>query len=260
MICGSDSALQKAGTDGRAGYGCSLLPKDDGSVEMECPEDTVSIGRALCGGEPYDPREGVCVFDTVRSFAEFEKYHKCWEQAVDWSNHFCDTRDGHVYLYEKIGNAMWMAENLAYGDSVQTPSLIYGHDCSDVNSGCAYTWGAAMDSIALARDTVFKAKCGYMENNSLTCQLPPIVRGICPEGWHLPSMRDFTTMVNTLGKPEAFSFLLNRVGQTVTPRYFWTTEIDGEETITMVVSGNNNSVGFGIRPMNKKWYVRCLKD
>jgi uncharacterized protein (TIGR02145 family) len=171
-----------------------------------------------------------------------------------------DERDGHVYKTLYVGDYMWMAENLAYGDSVQTPSLIYGHDCSDTNNGCAYKWGAAMDSIALIRDTVYKAKCGYRENNSLTCQLPPIVRGICPEGWHLPRRHEFTTMTNILSETELRSLLSNRVGQTDIPRYFWTPEIDVEEAWTMCLTGISYPPGFRTRPMNKKWYVRCVKD
>jgi uncharacterized protein (TIGR02145 family) len=260
VTCGEKSERQKAGAAGRAGRGCSMRDLHNGAYEFMCPEDTVKVYAANCGGKPYDPKQGYCVFDTVRTPEEYKKYSKCWEQAVDWSNHFCDTRDGHAYLYEKIGDQVWMAENLAYGDSVQTPSLIYGHDCSDTNNGCAYKWGAAMDSIALARDTVYKAKCGYRENNSLTCQLPPIVRGICPEGWHLPRRHEFTTMTNILSETELRSLLSNRVGQTDIPRYFWTPEIDVEEAWTMCLTGISYPPGFRTRPMNKKWYVRCVKD
>lgn len=266
VTCGKDSVWQKAGVDGRAGRGCSMVDRHNGEYDFVCPGDTVKVYAAQCGGKPYDPKQGYCVFDTLRTPEEYKKYSKCWEQAVDWSNHFCDTRDGHVYLYEKIGDQVWMAENLAYADSIQTPSLIGGHDCSDVYNGCGYTWGAAIDSIALARDTVFKAKCGYKVNNALTCQMPTILQGVCPEGWHMPFMREYSLLKQNLGDQDAYSFLSNRDGhQPKRPlfwtREFWTREGDGDEAFTMVLYWKNDyTLYFESFAMNDTNFVRCVKD
>lgn len=199
VTCGEKSERQKAGVAGRAGRGCSMRDLHNGAYEFMCPEDTVKVYAANCGGKPYDPKQGYCVFDTVRTPEEYKKYRKCWEQAVDWSNHFCDTRDGNVYPYVKIAGQIWMARNLAYADSIATPSLIHGKTCFAEQIGCAYTWGAAIDSIALARNPENPTTCGYIrEGDADNCNLPHIVRGICPDGWHLPNTRDFASLKDTL--------------------------------------------------------------
>ncbi len=99
---------------------------------------------------------------------------------------FKDIRDGQVYKTVKIGTQTWMAENLNYSDSVRTPSLKERSWCYDNSAdSCAkygrlYTWAAAIDSVALALEGL---TCG----NGKTCTFPGKVKGICPEGWHLPT-------------------------------------------------------------------------
>jgi uncharacterized protein (TIGR02145 family) len=111
-----------------------------------------------------------------------------------------DDRDGNVYQTVKIGNQIWMAENLKYLPTVmdlKTYSLTI--PCYYVNSfryndlarakltyeyktfGVLYNWPAAMD-------------------NSLSSSTNPSeVRGVCPVGWHLPSDAEWTTLSDYLG-------------------------------------------------------------
>ena len=119
-----------------------------------------------------------------------------------------DSRDNHVYkvvkieVEEKSYSQVWMAENLNYADSATTPSLIGRNWCyNDDEKNCEvggryYTWAAAIDSVALAADTVNPMTCGYGEE----CELDSIViRGICPEGWHLPSIHEWGLLSVAMG-------------------------------------------------------------
>ncbi len=112
-----------------------------------------------------------------------------------------DSRDGKNYKTIKIGEQTWMAENLNYADSAETPSLKGNSWCYDDKvkncdlTGRLYRWAAAIDSVKLAKDADNPQSCGY--DNS--CLLPSIVQGICPEGWHLPSKDDWDILIAAAG-------------------------------------------------------------
>ena len=80
-----------------------------------------------------------------------------------------DARDGQTYQTIQMGNSWWMAENLRY--DAGNGSYCYENDAVRCEKyGKLYTWEAAMRS--------------------------------CPEGWHLPSLTEFETMIYSIGGPE----------------------------------------------------------
>ena len=107
-----------------------------------------------------------------------------------------DPRDGQVYKTVKIGNQVWMAQNLNYADSVKTPSLkgkswCYNNDPEKCAiAGRLYTWAAAIDSVKLATDKDNPVDCG----NGKLCGLIGPLQGICPDGWLLPSEKEWSEM------------------------------------------------------------------
>ncbi len=101
---------------------------------------------------------------------------------------FIDTRDGTGYNWVKIGDQIWMAENLRYLPSVVGPETgsqitpyyyVYDYDGTDVvgaisttnyyTYGVLYNWPAAMNEEESSTNT------------------PSGLQGVCPDGWHLPS-------------------------------------------------------------------------
>ncbi len=111
-----------------------------------------------------------------------------------------DSRDGNKYRAVKIGEQVWMAENLRYLPCVSGPGTgsetkpyyyVYGYDGSNVNEakananydtyGVLYNWPAAMN-----------------EAKSSTAS-PSVVQGVCPAGWHLPSNEEWTKLTDYLG-------------------------------------------------------------
>jgi uncharacterized protein (TIGR02145 family) len=80
-------------------------------------------------------------------------------------NTFKDPRDGTVYKTVKIGNQIWMCENLKYKT---TGAVAYNNDKANVAAfGYLYDWATA--------------------------------EKVCPKGWHLPKEADWKTLLDFLG-------------------------------------------------------------
>ena len=83
---------------------------------------------------------------------------------------FTDSRDGHEYLTIKIGDQVWMAENLAF--KIDDGCWVYeGVDGYAKTYGYLYSWEAAKD--------------------------------ICPDGWRLPTDPEFVILWGELGGTES---------------------------------------------------------
>lgn len=113
---------------------------------------------------------------------------------------FTDSRDGRIYKTVKIGNQVWMAENLAYLPSVSPLS-------SDSHSSTHYyVYGYNGTSIAAAKATSNYQTYGVLYNwpaamngASSSNTNPSGVQGICPTGWHLPSEAEWNVLIIYLG-------------------------------------------------------------
>ena len=98
----------------------------------------------------------------------------------------CTDGDNNNYPVVRIGTQLWMAENLRT-THFANGSTIYGqYDYNNTASntliyGKLYTWSAIMGSSASSNTS------------------PSGVTGICPSGWHIPSLNELTTLVNVLG-------------------------------------------------------------
>lgn len=121
-----------------------------------------------------------------------------WIKSIGIYGTLKDTRDNKTYKTVIIGNQTWMAENLNYSDSSTYVGMKRRSWCYDnkVDSctkyGRLYTWAAAMDSAGMWST---KGKwCGYGK----TCTIRTPVRGICPEGWHLPDTTEWRTLYKAM--------------------------------------------------------------
>ena len=119
-----------------------------------------------------------------------------------------DSRDGQTYKTVTIGTQTWMAENLNYAYTGVPYEYINGSEVntSDSTSWCydddpdnctkygrLYTWAAAMDSVG--KWSTNGKGCGY----GSTCAPTGTIRGICPEGWHLPSKTEWNALFTAVG-------------------------------------------------------------
>ena len=117
---------------------------------------------------------------------------------------FVDIRDKQVYKTVEICNEVesscqtWMAQNLNYAYNVRTSSLDSSSFCyngkadSCAKYGRIYLWSAAMDSAG-----VFSSDgegCGV----DAACGASGAIRGVCPKGWHLPSLAEWKRLLEPM--------------------------------------------------------------
>ena len=131
------------------------------------------------------------------------------------NNGFTDPRDNNHYNVVKIGNQIWMAENLKYLPSVVGPGTgsqttphyyVYGYNGTSVTDakatanyntyGVLYNWPAAMNGAASSTTN------------------PSGVQGVCPDGWHLPSDAEWTELTDYLGGTSVAGGKLKETGTT----------------------------------------------
>ena len=117
-----------------------------------------------------------------------------------------DSRDGQTYKTVTIGSQTWMAENLNFA---YTGVAFYnGAYASDSTSWCyynaksncdiygrLYTWSAAMDSAGIVSQKNSAVACGV----GSMCKPNSPHRGICPEGWHVPTQSEFDILYKMIG-------------------------------------------------------------
>ena len=135
--------------------------------------------------------------------AEQDSIYTCknsvWEGSVFTYDMLTDMRDSKIYRTVVIGSQTWMAENLNYADSTNYPGMKRRNGCyknsldSCAKYGRLYTWAAAMDSAGTFSTN--GKNCGRYG----TCSPTYPVRGICPEGWHLPDTTEWNDLFAAVG-------------------------------------------------------------
>lgn len=101
--------------------------------------------------------------------------------------------DGNTYNAVKIGNQVWMAENLKTTRYADGTSINLG-DKASYNTAYRYYPNNNSSNVA---------KYGYMYNwsavmykSSSSQSNPSGVHGICPDGWHVPSDAEWTQLTD----------------------------------------------------------------
>lgn len=140
----------------------------------------------LCFGKFLGVIAGAAI---LTGCSESESIHE--PQEISYGSLF-DNRDGQTYKTVQIGDQIWMAENLNY---VTDNSFCYDDDLTYCQIyGRLYTWAAAMDSSGIF--SASGSNCG--KGNTCSSLYP--TRGICPQGWHLPTYGEFKTLLLTTGE------------------------------------------------------------
>ena len=156
--------------------------------------------------------------------------------------------EGNVYNTITMGSQCWTKENmrcktspkgyLTIADTLSSTAAHYyvippsGTPKLDTLRGMLYNWAGALD-------TIFESQ----EDVSFTNR-----RGICPEGWHVPSDEEWGTLTTFLSSQPCY-YLSNddsRIAKAISSKHYWQaasgTDIVGKEL------EKNNITGFSIVP------------
>lgn len=109
-----------------------------------------------------------------------------YEYNAQFQTECTDPRDQKIYKVVEINEQIWMAENLNYGELIESTldqtdngiveKYCLGNDESECSEyGGYYQWDEMME---------YKAKEG--------------AQGICPEGWHIPTFSEYDRLVQSL--------------------------------------------------------------
>jgi len=106
-------------------------------------------------------------------------------------NPLLDSRDGTYYNTVEINGQCWMAENINIGTMIQgttnpSDNGIIEKYCYSDNPGLCDTYGAL-----------------YHWSEVMQYNYTEGTQGLCPEGWHVPTNAEWTTLVNSTGGPNS---------------------------------------------------------
>ena len=218
-----------------------------------------SVTAMTADGDFSSILKGLTPCDTVW-FAAFAKTSECTETVYGDTLMFvnmpaqqnCGTVKDHennVYNTVQIGDQCWTRENMrattsptgktqfqegTSNESRLTP-IYYNNTASAVDlteRGLLYNWAAALD-------TVFTATTDASFTNR---------RGICPEGWHVPSMAEWQTLIDYAATVECYTCggNANATAKALSFNNYWASS-NGECHVGNDLSANNRT-GFSVIP------------
>ena len=269
------------GDSGDPGINCEIVKDSGGVVKMECGTQATTIYKAVCGKDPYDLNEKFCY--------GVDLYDYCDGKVYNPDKQFCakfDDESEQVYKMTTIKGVnytkTWMAENLNY-ETAAGSYCCDGWESNCQKYGRLYTWATA---VGKSEDD-----CGYGNSCSLGSGK---VRGLCPEGWHLPDTTEWKALFDAVGgKAKAGKMLKSTEGWHVKTdltsgngsdsysfsalpagnRYddgdfgyegyqalFWSSTERNSESAYFYFLNNSDDVSQSFNHKAYGFYVRCLRD
>lgn len=198
--------------------------------DLSCnTEGKIIEGKNYPSNRYYCTKNGLWVSLTDGWSWDIPKEVRC-DKPVTYGT-LTDTRETPAKTYRtvKIGSQTWMAENLNYKVNDKKSSWCYGNNPANCEiTGRLYTWNAAV-----GRN---EEDC----DDDKTCGINEPVKGVCPNGWHLPSKSEWETLVNYTNSTAPAHILKSQTG--------WGRVFRGTH------NGGSDDYGFCILPGSRKYY------
>ena len=181
--------------------------------------------------------------------------------------------EGNVYNTVQIGNQCWTRDNLRTTTSPSTGTYLipatdtgstrtgkqarwFNNDSvtyAPINYGLLYNWNAAVDTFNTAFGETSVNTDLY---NAVSVTFTDSRRGICPEGWHLPSSAEWTALMDYV-KSQAECVCggnTDYIGKALASTIGWMTDEECDDPCDVGFDpSTNNASGFGALPCGL-WY------
>lgn len=194
--------LAACGGDSSSGPAPEKIPNSSSESAMLSSSDggntsVVSSSSAVVDKESSSSAEKITVSSSSVASSSSKKVVSNYDPATGL---LTDERDGNVYKTAKVGNQIWMAQNLR----LENPNTL--DDCSSnyydytikdeavlQKYGHHYGWMTAM-----------LISCKYEEQLAKS-EIQQPHQGLCPTGWHIPSIDEWQELFNAAPLTELLS-------------------------------------------------------
>ena len=247
-------------TTGAAADHSALLDLSSTTQGLLVPRMTSGQRDAITSPIP----ESLLIYNTDNHC--FEAYNANTSAWVAWGclsscgSPFTDSRDGKSYKTVKIGSQCWMAENMNYGTCMplgtpggQTNNSIVEKYCVNTNGtdnyfSCTCPYGGLYE---------FGEAVQYLNGATNTTSWSPVpsgnVQGVCPIGWHIPTVAEWTILTNYLSANS--TYYCGGVNTQIAKSMASTSGWNSDATICNVgnIQNTNNTSGFNAFPGGYSW-------
>ena len=157
-------------------------------------------------------------------------------------------RDGNEYHTVKLGEQCWMKENL------KTTKYADGTDIKTISSGTSTTEARWYYPDGFSS---YKTKYGLLYNRAAVMNGSPYsstnpsgVQGVCPTGWHVPSLAEWKQLFDYVSSQQDYcceSDKLN-IAKALASTTGWNTTFSSSPCSVAYDQKSNNATGFGMMP------------
>ena len=153
--------------------------------------------------------------------------------------------DGNVYKTVKLGNQVWMAENLRttrYADGTPIPLG------TEVSYDVAYRYYPNNNRANVSKYGYLYNWPAVMNGSLSSSANPSEVQGVCPDGWHVPSDAEWTELTNYVKSQSQYvcGDYTGNIAKALASETGW--KPDDEECAAGNNPSANNATGFFARP------------
>jgi prolipoprotein diacylglyceryltransferase len=170
---------------------------------------------------------------SIKKTTEDTLKYKSSGKSCNFYNRFEKVKDfdGNVYHTTIIGKQLWMTKNLKV-THFRDGSVIPGINVDTTGKGQKYNWSVVNDD-----------------------------RKLCPDGWHVPSFDDWTTLFYSLGKHNAGKKLQGGFSCKGKESHWWSsTEQDSTHVKSFHLNNKTLEIMFVGSDKTSDLSVRCIKD